>query len=72
MVGEPKNEYVLSDGSTWIKEDVKWSPAMRLGTKINIPVGQDFFFTVGGGYTYAFSNSKCSSWDASIGIAWCY
>lgn len=72
MVGEPKNEYVLSDGSTWIKEDVKWSPAMRIGMKINIPVGQDFFFNVGGGYTYAFSNSKCSSWDASVGVAWCY
>lgn len=72
IIGEPKYDYVRENGSTWIKEKVKWSPAMRLGMKFNIPVSTDLFLAVGGGYTHIFSNTACSSWDASLGIAWCY
>lgn len=69
-VGEPTFEYTRNDGSHWYNGKVKWSPVMRLGTKLNIPVGIDNYLTIGGGYTYLFSNKKFSSWDASIGFGW--
>ena len=70
VVGEPSYEYTRNEGSYWYNGKVKWSPAMRLGAKFNIPVGIDNFLTVGGGFTHLFSNTKFSSWDVSIGFAW--
>lgn len=70
VVGEPQYEYTRKDGSHWYIGKYKWSPVMRVGMKLNIPVSTDNFLTVGGGYTYLFSNNKYSSWDVSIGFAW--
>ena len=69
VIGEPIYEYIRNDGSQWYYGKVKWSPTMRMGLKFLIPIGIDNFLTIGGGYTYLFSNSKFSAWDASIGIA---
>ena len=62
--------YEQQSKSNWYKENGKWSPAMRLGIKFNIPVGSENYITLGGGYTHLFSNKKHSSWDASLGFAW--
>ena len=62
--------YEQQSKSHWYKENRKWSPAMRLGVKIIIPAGIDNYIILGGGYTYLFSNTKYSSWDASLGYAW--
>ncbi len=70
VVGEPTYEYTRNEGSHWYNGKVKWSPAMRLGMKFNIPIGIETYLTVGGGYTYLFSNNKFSSWNVSIGFAW--
>lgn len=69
IVGEPKYEYTRNEGSHWYIGKIKRSPAMRSGMKFNIPLGKIINLTVGGGYTYVFSNKKNSSWDVSIGIS---
>lgn len=72
----PTNEYIKDGDSKWYKQNSKWSPAFRLGTKFFIPVGPigkyEGYLTVGGGYTYLPINNKCSSWDANIGLSWCF
>lgn len=58
------------ENSHWYNEKTKWSPAMRLGVRALIPVNSDkFYITVGGGYTFLFTNNKYSSWDGTIGVA---
>jgi hypothetical protein len=69
-VTESPYVYEQQTNSNWYKENGKWSPAMRLGVKFNIPAGSDNYITLGGGYTHLFSNTKYSSWDISLGFAW--
>lgn len=71
-VGEPTYKYSKDSGSQWIKQNAKWSPALRSGAKALIPLDywDKYFISLGGGYTFLFSNSKYSSWDANIGIVW--
>lgn len=72
----PTYEYIKDGDSKWYKQNSKWSPAFRLGTKFFIPLGPlgdyEGYLTVGGGYTYLPTNHKCSSWDANIGLTWCF
>lgn len=68
MIGEPQYEYTRENSSYWYKGKREYSFATRFGMKFNIPVG-DCLITLGGGYTYLFSNDEFSSWDASIGFA---
>lgn len=72
IVGEPKYDYIKGDGDKWFKQNSKWSPALRLGTKALIPLDswEKYFITIGGGYTFQFMNMKYSSWDATVGISW--
>lgn len=72
VVGEPKYEYIKGGGDKWFKQNSKWSPAFRLGAKALIPLDDwdTYFITLGGGYTFQFTNMKYSSWDATIGFAW--
>jgi len=73
IVGEPTYNYVRGDGSTWIKEKVKWSPAMRLGVRFFVPFNdKDNIISLGCGYTYLFNNNKYSSFDVNIGIGWTF
>ena len=69
IVGEPeiKESRILHD--YWFKVNRKWSPAMRVGLRTNIPTKWDnFYLSIGGGYTYLFTNNKYSSWDGTIGL----
>lgn len=70
VVGEPKYDYKKSEGEQWFRQGTKWSPALRLGGKAFIPLdGWDrYFISIGGGYTFLFTNNKYSSWDASVGF----
>lgn len=72
IVGKPTYQYERTDGSEWIKQKAKWSPALRLGAKTLIPLdGWDqYFLSIGGGYTFLLTHSKYSSWDTNIGIVW--
>lgn len=74
IVGEPQYGYIRGGGDKWFKQDSKWSPAFRLGAKALIPLGgwDTSFLTLGGGYTFQFTNMKYSSWDATIGFAWTF
>lgn len=73
VVAGPTTEYVRQDNEMWITNNAKWSPATRIGLKTFIPLTKklydNVFITIGGGYTYLFSNKEYSSWDANIGIA---
>lgn len=73
-VGVPKVEYLKQSGSKWYHENSKWSPAARLGAKFFIPLdGWDSnYITIGGGYTFLFSNSKQNSWDINVGYVWTF
>ena len=63
-------EYLKTDESAWYEGKSKWSPAIRLGGKFDIPIcDYDYAIQLGGGYTYLPTNHKFSSWDASIGFA---
>ena len=59
--------------SQWYKQNEKWSLAARLGARFIFPLvpSNDVYFSLGGGYTFLFSNNKYSSWDANIGVCWC-
>lgn len=63
-------EYSKTDESAWYNGKTKWSPAIRLGGRFDIPIcDYDYAIQLGGGYTYLPTNHKFSSWDASIGFA---
>lgn len=57
--------------SMWYRRNTKWSPAIRVGAKILIPIDtyDDNTISIGGGYTYLTNNNKYSSWDVNIGIS---
>lgn len=71
ILADNSPNYQKVEKSRWYKGEIKWSPALRLGTKTNIPIFKDYdlYLTLGGGYTFLFNNSKFSSWDLSIGFA---
>lgn len=72
IVGEPIYKYIKQDISHWYKQNTKWSPAIRLGTKFLIPLDRFKYYCIafGGGYTYLPINHKFSSWDANVGFLW--
>ena len=70
IVGEPeiKESRILHD--YWFKAKYKWSPAIRVGIRTNLPTKWDnVYISIGGGYTYLFTNNKYSSWDGTIGVS---
>lgn len=71
---EPQYDYIKGGGDKWFKQNSKWSPAFRLGAKALIPLDgwDNYFLTLGGGYTFQFTNMKYSSWDATLGFAWTF
>ena len=67
-------DYQQQSSSKWYKKNDKWSPAMRLGTRLFIPLDRykEKFIILGGGYTYLPMNHKFSSWDACISYGWAF
>lgn len=65
-------KYIKQDRSRQHKQNTKWSPAIRLGTKFLIPLDRFEYYCIafGGGYTYLSINHKFSSWDANVGFLW--
>lgn len=71
-IGDPVYKYTKQNKDQWFRQNTKWSPAVRLGTKFFIPLDgfDNYCITLGGGYTYIPINNKFSSWDINTGFLW--
>lgn len=66
-------EYEQTNKSHWYKQNSKFSPAIRIGGKFFIPLGDytdNGALLLGGGYTFQPCNKKRNTWDITIGYNW--
>lgn len=66
-------DYEQTNKSHWYKQNSKISPAIRVGGKFFIPLGDytdNGALLLGGGYIFQPCNKKRNTWDITIGYNW--
>lgn len=68
-IGLPEAKTIMNDVTKWYTGKTKWSPAARIGLRAFLPIKSNHFsISLGGGYTFVFTNFGYSSWDGNIGF----